>query len=246
MLMPSGDADPTKAQAPDKAAGTDVCNSEDENSRRAVPSGSSLARIFLLSPANLAGKRAKILLNPDAQFPAAQNVRDGRAELGDTFAFLSGLYFRGKLAYARAFARPLIDVNGSWVITSNRGLLDVSTRVNVPLLHSLAQTPIDPTNVEYRAPLQEAANRLRKQISEETEIVLLGSIATAKYVEPLLEIFGNRMMFPSEFVGRGDMSRGALLLRSVASRTELAYSVLQDAVRSSARATGRRPVRPSG
>jgi hypothetical protein len=53
--------------------------------------------------------------------------------------------------------------------------------------------------------------------------VLLGSIATGKYVEPLLECFGERLLFPEDFIGRGDMSRGGLLLRAVANDSQLTY-----------------------
>jgi hypothetical protein len=53
--------------------------------------------------------------------------------------------------------------------------------------------------------------------------VLLGSVATPKYVEPLLAIFGDKLVFPSEFAGRGDMSRGGLMLRCVRERVELTY-----------------------
>jgi hypothetical protein len=203
--------------------------SQPAENKAAVP------RIFLLSPANLGGKRARILLNPDAQFPTAKSLREGKASLGDTFAFISGLYFRGKLAYSKAFARPPLGVCGCWIISSNLGLLDSATTVSVPFLQALSRTPIDPKNRDYRGPLQESAHRLREQIAPETEVVLLGSIATEKYVEPLLEIFEEKLIFPSDFVGRGDMSRGALMLRRVASRSELLYVSVRDAARSGKR-----------
>ena len=55
------------------------------------------------------------------------------------------------------------------------------------------------------------------------DFVLLGSVATEKYVEPLLKVFGDRLLFPSDFVGRGDMSRGGLMLRCARSGAELPY-----------------------
>src|SRR5262249_32645808 len=61
--------------------------------------------------------------------------------------------------------------------------------------------------------------------------VLLGSIASDKYVELLLEILGQRLLFPVDFVGRGDMSRGGLMLRAARSGTELPYGPVQGAVR---------------
>ena len=62
-------------------------------------------------------------------------------------------------------------------------------------------------------------------------MVLLGSIATSKYVEPLLKTFDQRLLFPSTFVGRGDMSRGGLMLRSVREAVELAYEPVCSAIR---------------
>ena len=65
----------------------------------------------------------------------------------------------------------------------------------------------------------------------EAEIVLLGSIASPKYVELLTTVLGERVFFPSDFVGRGDMSRGGLMLRCVQERRELRYVPLVGAVR---------------
>jgi hypothetical protein len=53
--------------------------------------------------------------------------------------------------------------------------------------------------------------------------VLLGSIASDKYVDLLLEVFGERLLFPAEFVGRGDMSRGGLMLRCATAGVEMSY-----------------------
>jgi hypothetical protein len=61
--------------------------------------------------------------------------------------------------------------------------------------------------------------------------VLLGSIASAKYTGPLLGTFGDRLLFPKEFVGRGDMSRGGLMLRCVDTMTELTYVPVRGAER---------------
>jgi hypothetical protein len=65
---------------------------------------------------------------------------------------------------------------------------------------------------------------------------LLASIATGKYVDVLLENFQHRLRFPADFVGRGDMSRGGLLLRCAVDKTELTYISVMGAVRS-----GKRP-----
>ena len=53
--------------------------------------------------------------------------------------------------------------------------------------------------------------------------MLLGSIASPKYVDILTAIFGERLQFPIAFVGRGDMSRGGLLLRHASDGVELDY-----------------------
>ena len=63
-----------------------------------------LSRVFLLSPASCHGERARLLLRDEACFDLALRLRGEGAPLGEVFSFLSGLYFRGKLAYARAFA----------------------------------------------------------------------------------------------------------------------------------------------
>src|SRR4051812_30680712 len=69
-------------------------------------------RIFLVSPARLDGKRAHLLFHPVTMFPMARALHSrGGAPIGDIFTFLSGLYFRGKLAYAAAFARPPRGLN---------------------------------------------------------------------------------------------------------------------------------------
>jgi hypothetical protein len=61
-------------------------------------------------------------------------------------------------------------------------------------------------------------------------------VATGKYVDTLLPILGERLLFPADFAGRGDMSRGALLLRSVAEGKELPYIPILRAERHRSRA----------
>src|SRR5262249_31956506 len=95
------------------------------------PAGS---RVFLLSPANCSGKRATMLLNPGATFALALELRAGRLSLGDAFAFMSGLYFRGKLTYARRFADAGAVSGRVLVITPTRGLQDPSAKVSAALL----------------------------------------------------------------------------------------------------------------
>jgi hypothetical protein len=195
------------------------------------------SRVFLLSPANLGGIRAQMMLSPRAQFALAQQLQSGvGAPLGEIFSFVSGLYFRGKLAYARRFARPPdpsepVAAGGVLVITSNAGLRAVDTPVTMESFRAFAVGEIDLRNAAYRAPLEQSARALREAIGPDCEVVLLGSVASGKYVDLLLPIFGERLMFPPDFVGRGDMSRGGLMLRCVAAEFELPYVPLAGAIR---------------
>jgi hypothetical protein len=161
-----------------------------------------------------------MLFHPATPFAAASALRsrDG-AEIGMVMSFLSGLYFRGKLAYANAFAPP----ERILVITTNRGLVPASTRIKIDDLARFAETDIHHRSEGFTGPLERDANALAKKLGKKGEAVLLGSIATAKYVDPLLSAFGERLLFPQEFVGRGDMSRGGLMLRCVDAKTELTY-----------------------
>jgi hypothetical protein len=74
--------------------------------------------------------------------------------------------------------------------------------------------------------MREQAEALREHLPEDTRIVLLGSIATGKYVDLLEPVFGERLVFPSAFVGQGDMRRGALMLRAAREGVEMEYSTL--------------------
>jgi len=200
------------------------------------------SRIFLLSPANCSGPRAQLVLGTDARFALARELQSRRgAPLGDLFSFVSGLYFRGKLAYARRFARPPdpvdpVTAGGVLVITPNAGLRSADTRVTLDTFRRFASAEIDVANAVYRRPLERAARTLLAAVGPECEVVLLGSIASGKYVDLLLPIFESRLMFPYHFVGRGDMSRGALLLRSAREGQELPYIPVAGAVRRGRRA----------
>lgn len=194
----------------------------------------SAPRIFLLSPAHCGGKRASILLNERAGFPLAERLRSAGISLGEAFSFLSGLYFRGKLTYAGRFARPPENLPGVQVITTDRGLLPVQTPIRASDLRQFGAVDIRTDAPAYRTPLQR--DLLRLADIPDLQIVLLGSVATGKYVDVLLETMGERLLFPVEFVGRGDMSRGALLLRAAEAGRELAYQPVAGAVRRGRRA----------
>jgi len=177
-----------------------------------------------------------MVLSERAAFAVAAGLRsrDGVA-LGEVFSFLSGLYFRGKVAYSRAFARPPGGLDGALVITSSRGLRPVEERITLACLREFAGVPIDLDEPRYRLPLVRDAERLAAAVGDDCEIVLLGSIATAKYAAILCEVLGGRLRFPAAFVGRGDMSRGGLMLRCVAEGRELEYVGFDGALRRGAR-----------
>lgn len=197
------------------------------------------ARVFLLSPARLDGERARMLFEPRTLFPLARALRSREgAAIGDVFSFLSGLYFRGKLAYARRFARPPESAawmgTGALVITANRGLVPAETRVTIEHLEAFAETDIDAREKRFRTPFARDLGLVDEAVGG-GEVILLGSVASAKYVDVLLEAFDDRVLFPAEFVGRGDMSRGGLLLRCVDHGVELTYIPIKGAARKGAR-----------
>ena len=190
------------------------------------------SRLFLLSPARCDGERAKLLLNPNATFPLAVRLRERHgAEVGEVFSFLSGLYFRGKLAYARAFTKRPRGAPGTLVITTDRGLVPPETRITMDDIAAFARVDIATGGEAYLGPLRRDVTDVGRKLPKSTHVVLLGSIATGKYVAVLMATFGNRLLFPASFVGRGDMSRGGLLLRAARSGEELEYIPVAGAVR---------------
>jgi hypothetical protein len=195
--------------------------------------------VFLLSPANLAGERAKLVFRRAARFDLAQQLhsREG-APLGAVYAFISGLYFRGKKAYAEVFARPPGDICGGLVITPGEGLRSLDERVTVERLEQWAGVEVDAGEPRFTAPLVRDAQAIARRQGGEVRVVLLGSVATDKYVRPLTGVFGASLLFPTDFVGRGDMSRGALLLRAAREERELSYEPIEGARRHGPRAPG--------
>ena len=171
-----------------------------------------------------------MVMSERAQFDLAQRLRSKGATIAEVFTFLSGLYFRGKIAYANAFARVTNGLCGVWVITPTRGLVDAQKRITLEDLREFAEVDIDEDDPRYRKPLERDVRSLAKTLSSRCEVVLLGSIASKKYVDLLLGTFGERLRFPADFVGRGDMSRGGLLLRCAADRQELNYIAVAGAI----------------
>ena len=190
-------------------------------------------RIFLLSPASCGGKRAALLFNDRAEFDIARKVRrEPGAPLGDVFSFLSGLYFRGKLTYAREFQNPPPRrAPGIQIITPADGLCSPGSLVTLKDLERFAAVPIDAEESRYRYPLERDAGKIAERIGPRCQVVLLGSVATGKYVDVLLPILGERLVFPAEFLGHGDMARGAMLLNRAASGVQLTYIPVSDPAR---------------
>lgn len=197
----------------------------------------SIHTTFLLSPANCSGKRAS-LLREEGSSQLAQRLRSEGAPIGEVFTFLSGLYFRGKLAYATAFAAPPAGWHGAQVIVPGLGLRPADAGIDPSGLRAVAAVPVDPDDERYTGPLRRDAARLAVALGPDDATVLLGSLATRKYLEPLLDVLGTRLRVPLEFIGLGSMSRGSLLLRRVADGSELTYvdgSLLTETPRNSSR-----------
>lgn len=179
--------------------------------------------VFLLSPANLNGLRARQLMSPRAMFDAAQMYRSPEGvPIALAFAFMSALYFRGKIAYALHFG----GVENTFVIAPGFGLVSPEWRITEERMKVLRKTPVDLAKRNYRKPLEREAKALAARLDRDSRVVLLGSVASGKYVDVLWPIFGERLVFPGIFAGLGDMSRGGLLLRAMRANRELDYTPL--------------------
>src|SRR5258705_10265025 len=134
--------------------------------------------VFLLSPAHCGGRRAQLVLREQAAFPLALALRGGGTELGELFTFLSGLYFRGKLAYARAFGRRAVAPHGVLVITPGLGLVPPETVVDLARLRAIAEVGVALTEPRFREPFERDAAALAATLTGEDSVVLLASIAS--------------------------------------------------------------------
>jgi len=181
-------------------------------------------RIFLLSPANTSGERARQLLSPHAKSDAAQLYRtEEGVPVAIAFAFLSALYFRGKITYAMHFG----GVENTLVIAPGFGLVPPTWCITAERMKVMSRTPVDIRKRNYRKPLERDARALAEKLDADAQVVLLGSVASGKYIDILWPIFGNHLRFPTAFAGLGDMSRGGLLLRAARANRELAYTTLE-------------------
>lgn len=181
-----------------------------------------------------------MLLRHGSEMPLARQLRGDGLTLGAAFSFLSGLYFRGKLSYATRFGcLGGAASDATLIITPTRGLQRPELPVTAALLEEFASVDISLDNPRYRLALERDVAELGGRVPANTRVILLGSIATGKYVDVLCPMLGDRLHYPPSFIGRGDMSRGALLLRSVDANVELDYAVIE----AGKRARGPRPPR---
>ena len=188
--------------------------------------------VFVLSPARCGGERALQLARSTRSELGRRLWAEG-APLGDVFAWLSALYFRGKLTYALRFGAPPPGPPGCLVMAPGLGLRAPDTALSASMLRAMGQIEVE--SDAFVGPLRRDAALLARACPPATRVVLLGSIATGKYLDTLLASFGERLLFPADFVGRGDMSRGGLLLRAARSGLELAYTPVLGATRHGAR-----------
>ncbi|MFZ2490104.1 MAG: hypothetical protein WA208_01335 [Thermoanaerobaculia bacterium] len=197
-----------------------------------------MASVFLLSPANTSGIRANQLVSPRSKSDAAMLYRsDEGVPIADAFIYMSALYFRGKIAYARHFAAP----ENVFVIAPGFGLVRPDWRITVERMAVLRKTDVSVKDEGYVRTLRETAASLADALAPDSEIVLLGSVASGKYVDVLQPVFGDRLRFPAVFAGLGDMSRGGLLLRAVRANRELEYTTLDAPRKRAPGGTGKIP-----
>src|SRR5688500_7491740 len=148
-------------------------------------------------------------------------------------AWLSALYFRGKLLYAARFGDTPGGLPADLVMAPGLGLRPGNCALSAADLRAMGTVDIETT--AFVQPLRRDAEQVAELYGPDTRVILLGSIATGKYVGTLLEVFGERLLFPETFVGRGDMSRGGLMLRAARSGEELTYVSIAGAIRRGAR-----------
>jgi hypothetical protein len=141
----------------------------------AVFTSESMSTFFLLSPASLNGLRAKQLTSPRAKFELAQQYRtEEGVAIADAFAFMSALYFRGKIAYARAFAAT----DSIFVITPGYGLVPPDWRITEERMKRMRRTDIDVASRNYVRPLREHARELAANCGDDARVGRRGGVAT--------------------------------------------------------------------
>ena len=184
-------------------------------------------RVFLLSAACLGGVRGQRILAGESRAPFMEALLGGAAvQLGEVFASISSQYFRGKLEYARQFARWPKGGPSVFIITASQGLVAAEHAVTITDLRRMATTDIEPDDLDYVRPVRSSSEALDRELAGDGDVVLLGSIASRKYLDPLTRVFGARLLVPKSFIGVGNMSRGSILLRAVAAGVEVDYVIV--------------------
>ena len=209
-----------------------------------MPNLTQRSRLFLISPATAHGPRAQALRRQDSGSLLARRLRAEGVPLGDVFSFLSGLYFRGKLEYARAFAHaPGDEAGGVYIITMTDGIVSSDTRVSSHDLERYARCEVGtPAAV---AMLEATTRSLAERMGALADIVLLGSVGTGKYTDLLAPVFGERLLFPRDVLHIGQLARGALFLQRAREGKELDYVPVTEIVRAGGRVSIRPELRPS-
>ena len=113
-----------------------------------------------------------MILSGRAEFELARRLR-GKcgAPIAEVFTFLSGLYFRGKIAYATAFARPQTGTPGVFVITPTRGLVDAIDESGLPRTASTGDSSISMTCVNSQRLIFRVMIRVFERRLNETRVV---------------------------------------------------------------------------
>jgi hypothetical protein len=208
-----------------------------------MPVSSHRPKVFLISPATAHGPRALSLRRPGSGSALARRLREDGVPLGEVFSFLSGLYFRGKLEYARAFAHVPREATGDvYIITMTDGLVSPDMRISSQDLERYALC--SEGTAAAIATLTRTAHTLSQRIGGDADVVLLGSVSTGKYTDLLAPIFGDRLLFPRDVLHIGQLARGALFLRRARERHELEYMPVAEIVRAGRRVSIR-PESPS-
>src|SRR5207253_9967168 len=145
-------------------------------SDRELPSESASRRIFLLSPANIAGIRGGRLMCDSAESELSSRLRGPGAPLGEVFSFISALYFRGRLAYATRFAQAPPAVDRAFVITACGGLITPETMVTRERLRDISTNSIDLMNQLDRRLFDRDSRSLSHLVRSDCQRVLLGSV----------------------------------------------------------------------
>jgi hypothetical protein len=209
-----------------------------------MPAPSYRPKAFLISPATAHGPRARSLWRPGSNSTLARQLREEGVPLGDVFTFLSGLYFRGKLEYARAFAHPSgEETGGVYIITMTDGLVSPDARISLADLERYALCREGAAAAI--STLESTARGLFQRIGSDGGVILLGSVGTGKYTDLLAPIFGERLLFPRDVLHIGQLARGALFLHRARERHELDYIPVAEIIRAGRRASIRPESRSS-